>query len=76
MKIATLIALAAALALAPDAATAKSKKRAANSAEAGHVACTKYGCFPIASNCQPQTQFDWWGNPTGYDQIVCRPRGR
>jgi hypothetical protein len=70
-----MIALAAAIVLAPGVAGAKqSKKHVAHNAAAQptHIACTKYGCFPVAANCRPQTQLDWWGNPTGYDQIVCR----
>lgn len=73
MKLVCLLALAAAIALAPGAAGAKQKKHhVTHPAQPAHVACTKYGCYPIASNCRPTTQFDWWGNPTGYDAIVCR----
>ena len=75
MKLASIIALAFVIAIAPgfaDAAQTKNKKQITRSAQPAHVACTKYGCFPVAPNCRPQTQLDWWGNPTGYDQIVCR----
>ena len=73
MKLISILALAVAIALAPGIATAKqNKKQITRSAQPAHVACTKYGCFPVAPNCRPQTQLDWWGNPTGYDQIVCR----
>jgi len=73
MKTVAMIALAAAIALAPGIAVAKqSKKHVVRSAQPPHVACTKLGCFPVAPNCRPQTQLDWRGNPTGYDQVVCR----
>jgi hypothetical protein len=36
------------------------------------IACTVYGCHPIPARCHPQTEFDWWGNPTGYDAVACR----
>ena len=74
MKLASVIALAFAIAVAPgfaDAAQPKSKKHV-RTAQPAKIACTKYGCYPIAPNCQPTTQYDWWGNPTGYDRIVCR----
>ncbi len=80
MKIASIPALVGAVALmasvAPAAQSAQNKQDAGRNAAPAHVACTKYGCFPVAPNCRPQTQLDWWGNPTGYDQIVCRPRRR
>jgi hypothetical protein len=72
MKLIFMLALALSVALAPGIATAKQTKKQVRSAQPAHVACTKYGCFPIAPNCRPQTQLDWWGNPTGYDRIVCR----
>jgi hypothetical protein len=73
MKLVSMIALAAAIALAPGVAAAKqTKKRVTQTAQPSHVACTKYGCYPIAPNCKPATQLDFWGNPTGYDRIVCR----
>lgn len=39
---------------------------------AGQIACGKYGCVRIPPNCHPQQSFDWWGNPTGSDAVVCR----
>ena len=72
MKFASLMMLAAALALAPGVAMAKQGKKHVRMAQPAKIACTKYGCHPIAPNCQPTTQYDWWGNPTGYDRIVCR----
>ena len=72
MKLASLVMLAAALALAPGVASAKHSKKYVRSAQPSQIACTKYGCYPIAPNCHPTTQYDWRGNPTGYDAIACR----
>lgn len=36
------------------------------------VACTAFGCRPIPPGCTPTTGYDWWGNPTGFDDVVCR----
>jgi hypothetical protein len=72
MKLASLILLAAAVALASGAADAKQKRKHVRTAQPEHIACTKYGCYPIAPNCRPVTQYDFWGNPTGYDAIACR----
>lgn len=72
MKFVSMIAVAIAIALAPGLAVAKQGRKATRTAEPAHIACTKYGCFPVAPNCRPQTQLDWWGNPTGYDAIACR----
>lgn len=38
------------------------------------IACTRYGCHPIPRGCYPTPEFDFWGNPTGYDRIVCPGR--
>lgn len=38
------------------------------------IACTPYGCHPIARGCHPTPGYDFWGNPTGYDDIVCPRR--
>jgi hypothetical protein len=38
----------------------------------GQIACGKYGCVRIPPNCHPEQSFDWWGNPTGSDAVVCR----
>ena len=74
MKLASLMMLAAALALAPGIATAKQAKKhyATRTAQPAKIACTKYGCHPIPPGCTPTTQYDFFGNPTGYDRIVCR----
>jgi hypothetical protein len=72
MKLASLAALAVAISLAPGVALAKQGKKYVRSAQPSQIACTKYGCHPIPPGCTPTTQYDWWGNPTGYDRIVCR----
>jgi hypothetical protein len=79
-KLTLALPLALSMALAPmsiaGAETISTKhhvKRApARVVQQNKIACTKYGCFPIASRCTPHTQLDFWGNPTGYDQIICR----
>jgi hypothetical protein len=38
----------------------------------GQIACTVNGCHPISRRCSPTTEFDFWGNPTGYDAVACR----
>lgn len=74
MKLASLIMVAAALALAPGVASAKQVKKhhVTRTAQPEHIACTKYGCYPVPANCTPHTQLNWFGNPTGYDGIACR----
>src|SRR4051812_9491916 len=37
----------------------------------GQIACTVNGCQPISRRCTPTTEFDFWGNPTGYDAVAC-----
>ena len=39
---------------------------------AGQIACGTYGCVRIPPNCHPEQSFDWRGNPTGSDAVVCR----
>jgi hypothetical protein len=72
MKRALMISLA--FALASGAAEAKQSKKhhVVRTAQPEHIACTKYGCYPVPRNCTPHTQLNWWGNPTGYDAIACR----
>jgi hypothetical protein len=38
----------------------------------GQIACTVYGCQRIPARCTPTTEFNFWGNPTGYDAVACR----
>ena len=39
--------------------------------QAGQIACTPAGCHRISPRCHPEPDYDFWGNPTGYDKIVC-----
>jgi len=79
-KLALALPLALSMAFAPvtaafaDTTSAKHhvKRAPAPVAQQHKIACTKYGCFPIARNCTPYGQLDWRGNPTGYDGIACR----
>ena len=36
------------------------------------VACTPFGCQRIPRNCHPEPGFNWDGEPTGFDIVVCR----
>jgi hypothetical protein len=38
----------------------------------GQIACTIYGCHRIPANCRPVTGYNWWGDPTGFDEVACR----
>jgi hypothetical protein len=38
------------------------------------TACTRSGCHPILRGCHIETEYDLWGNPTGYDKVVCPGR--
>ena len=38
----------------------------------GQIACTVEGCHPVSLRCSPTTEYDFWGNPTGYDAVACR----
>lgn len=38
----------------------------------GQIACTAYGCHRISRRCTPTTEYDFWGNPTGFDAVACR----
>lgn len=53
---------------------AKKKQRHAvrRSGGGGQIACTVYGCQRIPRRCTPTTEFDFWGNPTGFDAVACR----
>ena len=49
------------------------KRRSTRSQRDGRqIACTFFGCQPIPRNCRPVTGYTWWGDPTGYDDVVCR----
>lgn len=38
----------------------------------GQIACTIYGCHRIPAHCRPVTGYNWWGDPTGFDEVACR----
>lgn len=38
------------------------------------IACRPEGCFRIPYGCYTEAEYDFWGNPTGYDKIVCPRR--
>jgi hypothetical protein len=40
------------------------------------IACTPLSCQPIPAACTPVPGRTWGGWPTGYDVIVCPPRGQ
>ncbi len=68
-----LIALAAALAIAaPNVASGKPKKRAAQPPPQ-QIACTVIGCVPVPRGCGQAPGRTWTGLPTGNDIIVCPP---
>jgi hypothetical protein len=71
MKTSTVaLSLAAALLLVlPAAAARKKPHRAPRPPE--HIACTPAGCHPTPPGCHPEPGFDPWGNPTGFDVVVC-----
>jgi hypothetical protein len=52
--------------------TAKRHVVRRQSVAGGQIACTLYGCHRIPARCTPTTEFDLWGNPTGYDAVACR----
>lgn len=51
---------------------AKKKQRHVVRRGGGQIACTVYGCHRISRRCTPTTEFDFWGNPTGFDAVACR----
>ena len=53
-------------------AAKKKQRHAVRRGGGGQIACTIYGCHPIPRRCAPTTEFDFWGNPTGFDAVACR----
>jgi hypothetical protein len=47
-------------------------KRARPLSDGHQIACTVLGCHPVPRNCHPVTGYNFWGEPTGFDDIVCR----
>lgn len=75
MKFAAVIFTVAAAILMGMPASAARKKAPRHPPQSQHVACTRGGCHPIPPGCHPEIGYDPWGNPTGYDIVVC-PRYR
>ena len=50
------------------------QKKRRPQADGRKIACRPGGCFRIPYGCYPEVEYDWWGNPTGYDKIVCPRR--
>lgn len=40
----------------------------------GQIACTAFGCHPIPRGCYIRAEYDFWGNPTGFDAVICPRR--
>ena len=57
-------------------AAAKKSTPARQRGEQGQIACTVAGCHAIPPGCHPQIGYNWDGLPTGFDIVVCAPRGR
>src|SRR5262245_27643255 len=57
-------------------AAAKKATPARQRGEQGQIACTVAGCHAIPPGCHPQMGYNWDGIPTGFDIVVCAPRGR
>ncbi|HEY4140138.1 MAG TPA: hypothetical protein VGM57_01925 [Pseudolabrys sp.] len=53
-------------------AAKKKQRHVARRDGGGQIACTVYGCHRISRRCTPTTEFDFWGNPTGFDAVACR----
>lgn len=76
--LAAALSLAAAPARADAVAPVAAKKavrhhpRHARAKRAAQVACTVYGCHPIPPNCHPVQGYDFWGNPSAFDDVICR----
>jgi hypothetical protein len=69
----TIICIAAAAALAATAGpAAAAKKRHVHRAQSGgQIACTVAGCQRIPAQCHPEMGYTPWGNPSGFDIVVC-----
>jgi hypothetical protein len=38
----------------------------------GGIACGPGGCGPVPAGCRPTIGYDFFGNPTGFDDVFCR----
>ena len=53
----------------------KKKKKSRRAAQPPQqIACTFFGCRPVPAGCYQREGFDFWGNPTGFDVIICPGR--
>jgi len=59
-------------AVAQTASTVLSAKKSRQAP--GQIACTVFGCHPIPRGCYIRTEYDFWGNPTGFDRVICPRR--
>jgi hypothetical protein len=77
LGVATLTTPAATASAAMSHHRSHSHRQATVSAPASpaRIACTAAGCQPIPSGCMPVPGRTWSGLPTGYDVVVCPPRG-
>ncbi len=57
-----------------DTVTFSAATRVMAQASGRRVACTRSGCHRIPRGCHIETEYDLWGNPTGYDKVVCPGR--
>jgi hypothetical protein len=68
----TIAAGGASAALAQTNSTTLSARKSRPSS--GQIACTVFGCHPIPRGCYIRTEYDIWGNPTGFDRVTCPRR--
>jgi len=68
--LAVAVAGASVAAAQTDSMALSAKKRQAS----GQIACTVFGCHPIPRGCYIRTEYDFWGNPTGFDRVICPRR--
>ncbi len=50
----------------------RKRQRAVRRGGGQQIACTRWGCRPIPRNCRITTEYDFFGNPSGFDAVVCR----
>jgi hypothetical protein len=46
--------------------------RHAHRTYSAQVACTAFGCHPLPPGCHPTQGYDFWGNPSAFDAVICR----
>lgn len=57
-----------------DLSAATKKKKARRAQPQQQIACTFFGCQPVPAGCYQRQGYDFWGNPTGFDVIICPRR--